>query len=169
MKCKYIIGLAITGIIVIGVIVAALIIARQPKYEVMAGKLSIDLASNSSLSIEPCKVKVKNLDNGLVVIPLVVFNDTDSQIDYAMSPRIPDMTTIGYAACYFNSEVVVTTDKEGYEHLSLLPHTKDTINICIGLEEGKKLTQDYEAWISIMPVPNGILNTEMCLRILIQK
>ena len=167
MKRKYIIGLVIAVIIVIGVIVAALIIARQPKYEVMAGELTIDMDYCNSLSIEPGKVKVENLNKGAVIIPLSIVNDTNEKMDYAVSLRYPDFTTEGYAICCLNNEVVVTTDKIDAANLSLQPHSKDTINICVKLAEGLKLDQNYEAWVSIKPVPNGILNTEMCLRILV--
>ena len=165
MNKKYL-GIALLSVII--VIGAGIVIANRPHYKVMAGELSV----GTEFTISPCKVVAVNLRDGkTITIPLTIKNNTDNEMVFSITERIPDRLTEGYKSFVNNGVgLFITTDSLDFDNLIVAANSDKKINLYLLLEEGGILDGNYEAWVSVetaVKIPNYI-NTELCQRILIE-
>ena len=135
-----------------------------PKYKIL--NRTIDLSTEFTLS--PSKILVTKLGTKPLKVPMSIKNNSDENLSFNITDRIPDRVTPGYS--YINdSGLIMFTDNSNIDTSILPPDGIMRFNLYLSLEEGKTLDRNFEAWLSVEPkVLNKPINTELCLRILIQ-
>jgi hypothetical protein len=142
-------------IILLGVIMMALL-ATSCGYKVLANKLDFE-SEDSHISISPCKVRITK-DS---VINLSVNNLSDKDKEYSIYIRQPDKLNEGYVSAYESQLLSITADITEFAI-----DAGGSQNIKVGIEGVKKISDQEEAWISIIE-KGGQINHEVILKILV--
>jgi hypothetical protein len=130
-------------------------------YKVLAGELSLD---NGGLdySIDKAKVEIALKEDSRVKIPLVIKNNSDEEIEFNITSRMPDFTATGYSplgikipiAIVFNMQnIIIQGDKSGKIDIEVIRNSGEA--------------QPVEIWVSVKDDSKAMIHKELVSRIFV--